>query len=180
MLYYVHGYQSNPNSSKGILLKQKLNVNPIKYRECEPEKLIIPECIKNINNIIHKDKEPILIGSSLGGFLSAKIALDNKKIKKLILLNPAILPKDYDIKKIKDMPQRILIDMLEPRFFQEKIVAETLIIIGTEDNVVPNTWSIDFAKIQESTIKFLIDDHRFSKNIKKIPVIIEKFLSEKH
>ena len=41
MLYYIHGYQSNPNSRKGILFKEKLGVVPIKYRDCKPEDLVI-------------------------------------------------------------------------------------------------------------------------------------------
>ncbi len=178
-LYYIHGYLSSPDSTKGTILKEKLNVKPLKYRECRPEDLVISECIKNIEEEIKNDENPILIGSSLGGFLSAKIALNNKKIKKLILFNPAIIPKDYDIKKIKDMPQRITKDMKEPNFFTKKIPADIYIFNGTNDDVVPNNWVIDFAKAQEAEIRFLHDDHSFSKNIEKIPEYIEKILITK-
>lgn len=178
MLYYIHGYLSSPDSTKGKLLKEKLNIEPIKYRDCNPEDLIISECIKNIKNKIKNDENIVLIGSSLGGFLSAKIALDEPKIKKLILFNPAIIPKDYDITKIKDMPQRILKDMIEKRFFTQKIKAEILILRGTKDETVPNNWVINFAKSQEATVKFLNDDHRLSKNIEKIPIFVEKFCTK--
>jgi len=177
-LYYVHGYLSGPDSTKGNLLKQKLNVEPIKYRDCDPEELIISECIENIKNKIRNDQNPVLIGSSLGGFLSAKVALDAPKIKKLILFNPAIIPKEYDVTKIKDMPQRILKNIIEPRFFSEKISSEILILMGTNDDVVPNSWVINFAKSQEATIKFLNDDHSLSRNIEKIPLFVEKFCAK--
>ncbi len=44
MIYYIHGYLSDPESTKGILLKDKLNVKSIKYRDCKPENLDIAEC----------------------------------------------------------------------------------------------------------------------------------------
>ncbi len=178
-IYYIHGYLSSPDSTKGSILKKRLGVKPVKYRDCEPKDLVISDCLKRIQDTIKDDKNPVLIGSSLGGFFSAKIALDIPKIKKLILFNPAILPEDYDITKIEDMPQRILKDMKEPRFFSEKISAEIYIINGTLDNVVPNSWVIDFAKAQEANIKFFHDDHRFSKKINEIVSHVENILITK-
>jgi len=178
MLYYIHGYLSSPDSTKGTILKQTLGVKPIKYRDCKPEELVISDCIKNIQNEIKNDKNPVLIGSSLGGFLSAKIALDEPKIKKLILFNPAILPVDFDITKIKDMPQGILKDMIEPRFFNEKINADIFILRGFKDELLPNEWIMDFAEKQEAYVKFLNDDHSLSKNIYKIPKYVEYFTTK--
>ena len=179
MLYYIHGYLSSPNSTKGTILKQKLEVKSIKYRDCEPEDLIISDCLKRIQDEIKDDVDPVLIGSSLGGFLSAKMALNNPEIKRIILFNPAIIPKDYDIRKIEGMPLRILEEMMEPRFFSEKIKARINIFCGTLDDTVPNKWVIDFAKAQEANIKFLHDDHSLSGNTQKLPKYIEKILIKK-
>ncbi len=179
MLYYIHGYLSSPDSTKGTLFKKTLNAKPIRYRTCEPEELVILECLKNIKKEIKNDQDVILIGSSLGGFLAAKIALNSHNVTKLILLNPAVIPKDYDITKIKDMPQKILKDMKDPKLFDTKIQADITILLGTEDTVVPNRWPIEFAKAQQATIKFYHDDHSFTKNIKKLPNIIKKVIEQK-
>jgi predicted esterase YcpF (UPF0227 family) len=179
MLYYIHGYLSDPNSTKGTLFKKTLNAKPIKYRNCKPEELIISECLENIKKEIKKDSDVVLIGSSLGGFLAVETAIESDNINKLILLNPAIMPKDYDITKIKDMPQSILKDMKDPRLFDKKIKADITILIGTLDDVVPNNWSVEFAKSQQATIKFYHDDHSFTKNIKKLPNIIKKVIEQK-
>jgi len=56
MLYYIHGYMSNTKSTKGILFKEKLNAIPIKYRDCKPEEIVIPECLDKIKKEIEKDK----------------------------------------------------------------------------------------------------------------------------
>lgn len=176
MIYYIHGYLSEPNSTKGKLFKKKLGVKPIRYRDCPPEKLIISDCIKRIILEIKNDPEPILIGSSLGGLLAAKTAQINLNVKKIILLNPAIIPLKVDITKIKDIPQTILKDMKDPQLFKTKIKSEIYILVGTLDEIVPNIWSEEFAKAQNAKIKFLEDDHSFTLNIQNLPSIIKDIL----
>jgi predicted esterase YcpF (UPF0227 family) len=177
-LYYIHGYLSNPNSTKGILFKEKLNAKTIKYRDCKPEDLVISDCIKRIKKVIQNDKTVVLIGSSLGGFLAAKTALNNSNVKHLILLNPAIIPPYVDITKIHGMPQRILFKMQELKLFNEKIDSKISIIAGTMDDVVPSDWILEFAKTQEAVIRFLIDDHSFTNNLNQLPDIIADILDK--
>jgi len=178
MLYYIHGYMSEPNSTKGTLFKKKLNAKAIKYRNCKPEDLVISDCITKIKKETINDKNAELIGSSLGGFLAAKTALDSKNIKHIILLNPAIIPPYFDIKKVRDMPQRILADMIEPRFFNEKIKSKITILAGTKDEVVPDDWVKFFAKSQNVDINFFNDDHSFTQNMQQLPNIIAKILDK--
>lgn len=180
MLYYIHGYQSSPEGSKALLFKEKLNAMPLEYRDCKPEYLVISVCLKNIYDSIKDDENAFLIGSSLGGFLAAKTALSFSNVKKIVLLNPAIIPPSFDITKIKDMPQNILKDMKDIELFEKKIDADIMIFAGTKDEVVPNSWVINFARYQEATIRFLHDDHRFSKNLEKLPGLINSFLYNKY
>jgi predicted esterase YcpF (UPF0227 family) len=177
-LYYIHGYLSNPKSIKGTILKEKLGVIPIKYRDCPPENLVIRICVDNIKKEIEYDKNIVLIGSSLGGFLAAKAALE-VPVKKLILLNPAIIPLDVDISKIQGMPHEILRDMQDERLFAKKINSEITILVGLQDEVVPNRWSEVFAKKQNAKILFFEDDHSFTKNNEKLPDIITNILEKK-
>jgi predicted esterase YcpF (UPF0227 family) len=180
MLYYIHGYLSSPESKKGLLLKEKLKVKPIKYRDCQPENLIISDCLKSIYDEIKNDNKVVLIGSSMGGFLAAKTALINKNVNKLILLNPAIIPPKVDIGTIQGIPIRILTDMKDKFLFDCKIEAEIYILLGTKDDVIPYYWSIEFAKSQEAYVKFYHDDHRFFKNINNLPDIISNIINQKN
>ena len=174
-MFYIHGYLSSPDGAKGSLLKSSLDIKPIKYRDCEPEDLVISSCIDEIKKELKNISNPILIGSSLGGFLAVKTAL-TEDISTLILLNPAIMPTDVDITKIDDMPSSILKDMIYPDLFQKRIQARIIIFIGTKDTVVPNRWGIEFAKAQEAEVHFLDDDHRLSKNLENLPEMIKKVL----
>ena len=176
MLYYIHGYQSTPDGDKGVLFKEKLNATAIQYRDCEPEDLIIADCLKRISQVIKDDENVVLIGSSLGGFLAASTAIDHSNIKKLILLNPAIIPPSTNFDDHQSVPKNILEDMIDTRLFSNKIDADITIIRGTEDEVVPDNWIIKFSTAQEATVKFLHDDHRFSKNITRLPSIISNIL----
>lgn len=180
MLYYIHGYQSDPNSTKGMLFKEKLNAKAIKYRDCKPEDLVISDCLMQIKKEIEGDKNVVLIGSSLGGFLTAKTALENSNVKQIILLNPAIIPPAVDITKIQGMPQSILFDMQDSNLFKKKMNSDIFILAGTEDDVVPTFWVLEFAKAQEATVRFLHDDHSFSVNIEKLPNIIREIRDKKH
>jgi len=175
MIYYIHGYMSNPDSTKGTLFKKTLNAKAIKYRDCPPEKLLISDCLKRISEEIKGDENIILIGSSLGGFLAAKTALTHS-VKKLILLNPAIIPIDYDISKIEDMPQEIVEDMQDEELFTQKIKSDITIFVGTKDTVVPNNWPINFGKTQEAKIRFLNDDHSFTGYINQLPDFIKNII----
>jgi predicted esterase YcpF (UPF0227 family) len=176
MLYYIHGYQSSPTREKATLLKEKLQALPIIYRESSPEELVISECLTRISEAIAHDQQVVLIGSSLGGFLAASTALTHPTVKRLILLNPAIIPPEQDLTTIKDIPLRILQEMRDPRLFQEKIPAAITILRGTLDDVVPDEWILRFAQAQDATIQLYTDDHRFSKNLHKLPDIISELI----
>lgn len=176
MLYYIHGYQSTPDGEKGTLFKEKLDAKAIKYRDCEPENLIIADCLKRISDAIKNDENVVLIGSSLGGFLAASTAINHSNVKKLILLNPAIIPPSTNLDSHQSVPRNILEDMIDARLFEKRLDAEITILRGTEDEIIPNSWIVEFATTQEATVKFFHDDHRFSHILTKLPAIISDIL----
>jgi len=176
MLYYIHGYQSDPKSTKGTLFKEKLNATAIQYRDCEPKDLIIADCLKRISDVIKDDENVVLIGSSIGGFLAASTAINHSNIKKLMLLNPAIIPPSTNLDDHQSVPRSILEDMIDMRLFRNRIDADITILHGTEDDVVPDNWIIKFAIAQEATVRFLHDDHSFSRNLTRLPAIISDIL----
>ena len=70
--------------------------------------------------------------------------------------------------------------MKDNLLFERKLDAEIYILLGTEDDVVPHFWSIEFAKAQEANVKFYHDDHRFANNINNLPDIIASIMDQKH
>jgi predicted esterase YcpF (UPF0227 family) len=177
MLYFIHGYLSSPTSAKATLFAETLKAIPIKYRDGAPEDIVISDCLQKISEAISKDPAPILIGSSLGGFLAASTAFTHPNIKTLFLLNPAIPPPSTNVRKHSDVPRRILGEMMaEQRLFSKKISAEIIIFRGTNDMVVPDIWVYLFAAAQEATVVFLHDDHRFSRTMNRLPGLMMGFM----
>lgn len=175
-IFYIHGYQSSPEGTKGALFSQTLQAIALKYRDVPPEDLVITECLERIKKAINSFNEVVLIGSSLGGLLASVTALNASNIERLFLLNPAIMPPGTDIDSINSMPKRILRDMYFPKLFSKKISSEIIIFRGTEDEVVSDEWVLPFAQFQEATVYFLSDDHRFSRRIDDIVKIIQQYL----
>lgn len=176
MLYYLHGYQSSPTGEKATIFKETLGAIPIAYRDETPENLVISRCLYRISEVLKNDHNVVLIGSSLGGLLAASTALTHPTVKQLILLNPAIIPPQIDLHTIDGMPLRILEEMKDPRLFEQKIPATIIILRGIQDDLVPDEWILSFAKAQQATIQLFNDDHRFSKNLQKLPLIISELL----
>ena len=71
-------------------------------------------------------------------------------------------------------------DMKDIQLFNKRIEVDITILLGTEDDLIPSLWTIEFAKTQEANIKFYHDDHRFSKNIKNLPLIISNIINQKN
>ena len=68
--------------------------------------------------------------------------------------------------------------MRDSRLFEQKITAAITILRGTQDDLVPDEWIVSFAKAQQATIQLFNDDHRFSKNLQKLPIIISELLQK--
>ena len=176
MLYYLHGYLSGPNSAKGRLLREKLGAIPIQYHQGPPEHVNVDYALARIAESVRNDPEPVLIGSSFGGFLAAEAALESDKIKSIILLNPAIVPSGVDTRMFRGIPQEILRRMQDKRLFEAKMNVRITILVGTRDEVVPLEWVLGFARAQEATVRFLDDDHAFTGKISLLPGLIQEVL----
>jgi predicted esterase YcpF (UPF0227 family) len=158
------------------LFKTRLNARAIDYHRGKPEDLDVDAALQYIVDAIRGDDSPILIGSSLGGFLGARVALECSIVRKLVLLNPAIIPPRADVDRLRGIPKRILLQMRDDLLFNRQIVAETTILMATEDEVIPPDWILDFARAQEATVRFLHDDHGFSNSLTRLPRIISEIL----
>jgi len=91
MIIYIHGFGSSGEANKANIFRE--------YFKSIDENLIAPSlsyvpslAIKTLEELISSYNEDIyLIGSSLGGFYSTYLSLNNK-VKRVILINPAVSP----------------------------------------------------------------------------------------
>jgi len=176
LLYYIHGYGSTPTSTKAKLFQTKLNARAIDYHPDKSRQIDIELAQHRLISSIQGDGNPMLIGSSFGGFLGAKVALECSKVRKLVLLNPLIIPPRASIGRLRGIPKRTLAQMRGNSLFKNRIEAETTILMATMDRLIPPEWILEFAMAQETTVRFLRDDHSFSNSLTALPKIISEIL----
>lgn len=156
--------------------------------------------IKSLNNIIEKEKitNPVLIGHSLGGYVSAIYSSRHPtKVKKLILINAPYSMEISTLLKLvfssvisfkgenriiaavkKKYPNYKLIRLLFQRIITRarKISIPTVLIISKQDEIVLPKNSIRYAeKIKDCRVILVEGTHNVPrKDPKKIISIIEK------
>jgi len=89
MIIYLHGFGSHGNAKKANMFREYFRSIGVGF--IAPTLSYIPKlAIDTLSEIIDVcDDDIYLIGSSLGGYYSTYLS-NNKKVKKVILINPAV------------------------------------------------------------------------------------------
>ena len=173
---YLHGFASSPRSRKAEYLKEHLqtefniSLKTPNLNQGDFSQFTITRAINEAKSFIEEsDTSWVLIGSSLGGLMSAILAEEFPQIERLILLAPAFdflslwrkrLGEDtlkqwqengyypvyhYGEKKSLPLDYQFVIDA--EKYFTTTIQRQlpTLIIHGTKDETIPVKVSRDYA-----------------------------------
>lgn len=185
---YLHGFASSPKSGKAIFLQEKfaqigltLNVPDLNLDNFTEATLT-----KQLDYLqTEYGKSPLaVIGSSLGGYLALQMAIANPQVQKLILLAPAFKFSStleqglgseaiaqwqttgtreiyhYGLDQPLPLNYKFLTDAQTylPKSLDREI--PILIIHGANDEVVPCSLSLDFAKERsDATLEIVESDH---------------------
>ena len=187
---YLHGFASSPQSSKARFFKQRfqesgLDLHVLDLAENNFERLTITAQLRVIERAAGSDAVTLL-GSSLGGYLSALYAARHSQVDRLVLLAPAFrFPAHYPerlgpeqmaewrrtgnlrVYHYSDARERnlhygfyedALQYELEPDFTQP-----ALILHGTGDGVVPLEFSQAYVKRHPSvTLELVASGHELT------------------
>lgn len=174
---YLHGFASAPKSAKAQALSDRFAEiqTQLKIPDLNAgnfSQLTITRQINQVATEFLDDLPVTLIGSSLGGLVSAHLGQQYQQVQRLILLAPAFnflshwLPKlgDEAIKRWQDENYLMVYHYGEERSlplsyefvkdaqkYQEDVLQRpvpTLILHGIEDEVIPITASRDFARLR--------------------------------
>ncbi|MBD2299576.1 alpha/beta fold hydrolase [Nostoc sp. FACHB-87] len=171
---YLHGFASSPKSAKAQAMSDRFQTIPIQLNIPDLNagnfsQLTITRQINQVAALLDNSEAVTLIGSSLGGLVSAHLAQQHKQVQRLILLAPAFgflshwLPKlgDEAMKRWQQEKYLMIYHYGEARSlplsydfvtdaqqYQEDILQRlvpTLILHGKQDEVIPITASRNFA-----------------------------------
>ena len=157
-VYFSHGKESGPHGSKikalaGIAVEAGLTTESIDYTaKADPDSRV-----ELLLESINRDEEYILVGSSMGAYVSLP-ASESCSPEGLFLLAPALYLPGYN-----------------KQVFQPKI-SDIEIVHGWNDDVVPVQNSIEFASKHKLSLHILHSDHRLNSALPEICELFRRFL----
>ena len=159
LVVFSHGKESGPHGEKIQAMRavaQELGFRTVSidYTACQDEverKSLLRSYLSNQSGKI------ILVGSSMGGYVSAALA-NEFELSALFLLCPALSLEGYE--RVDYTPRT------------DKIV----LVHGWNDDVVPVESSIQFAREHKAMLHLLPDNHRLSGSISHLVIWLESLL----
>jgi predicted peptidase len=143
---FSHGKEGSPNGSKSKIIKKICQTNntiftTIDYKDCETvdERVVLLE-----SEIRSKTNDLILVGSSMGGYVSA-VCSNKYSTLGLFLIAPALYLSGYEIQHYQSMANNITVRH------------------GWDDETIPVENSFKFCKIHNCSLIVEDDNHRMSK-----------------
>jgi len=160
-IYFSHGKKHGPTDPKILQLKEiaeKLNFNPIII---DATYTTLPD--KRVADLIEitkqeKENDFILVGSSMGGYVSL-IVSERIKPKGIFLLAPALYINGYQQQKFKQLD-----------------VKDFTIIHGWNDKIVPIENSIKYSTSKKCNLHLIPTNHTFSDSFDFLSNHFEQFL----
>jgi len=194
---YLHGFASGPSSKKAAFFRQRLPEMELPdLAEGDFEHITITGQLQLIDRLAAG--QPIaLIGSSLGGYLAALYAARHPEVAKLVLLAPAFgfarrwaAMEDttawrrtgykevyhYSQNRMCRLSYQLMEDALRYEDFPP-FAQPALMFHGTRDDVVPATFSQEFAATHSNArLHLLNSDHELLDALDEIWLKTEPFL----
>lgn len=168
---YIHGYKGSAYGTSFENIKEALGDDAeligVEYDETD-----YYTSRESILEFIEKEKPDMLIGSSLGGFLTMTIPGIDK-----IVINPCVWP-NVELPKLGASEEfvKTFFDNLEDRVYKDK---QTYGIFGIDDEILGLKYFAEFMALWGVDSYLVNSGHQISKEgAKKIPVIIKRHFSK--
>ena len=157
---FSHGQESGPWGTKIKAMSREVQSLGFEVESVDYQGITDPsERVKKLENFCSKlEKSPVLIGSSMGGYVATVAAMNVSAIG-LFVLAPAYFIPGYE--DLMPTPPKIPI----------------AIVHGWRDDVVPVSNSIRFASDCCAELHIVDGDHRLTSNIKEINFFLKNFLT---
>lgn len=204
---YLHGFASSPQSKKAVAVAERLasrgvQVDRLDLRVPSMERLDFGAMLERTRAAMGRsDERIVLIGSSLGGLTAARVAEHDRRVVGMVLLAPALHfgarwkerlgedgwehwmdsgwleVHDYATGGTARVPADFARSVLHHDVGLPYIHPPTLVLHGTEDDVVPITVSRELAAVSPQVrLVELRDGHDLLATLPTILDSIESFV----
>jgi pimeloyl-ACP methyl ester carboxylesterase len=161
---FSHGKESGPWGSKITAMAEvarelNFDVQSVDYRGIDDPLARVHKLIESLSgpSASSRAAAPVLVGSSMGGYVSAAAAASLRP-RALFLLAPAFYMAGYEQYTPQDVP------------------APTTIVHGWHDDIVPVENSVRWAREHSATLHVLDSNHRLEDQIPAICVLLRELL----
>ncbi len=160
-VWFAHGKESGPNGSKIQHLSDIARslgapvVSPDYSDLDDPDRRVV-----RLEKLLLEAGEPapILVGSSMGGYVSAVVA-SRLQLAGLFLMAPALYMPGYETGV--DTPRS----------------EHVSIVHGWQDDIIPWKNSLRYAEKYRASLHLINSDHRLSADIEEVGELFQRFLS---
>lgn len=158
-VYFSHGKESGPWGSKiktlaELAKQQGYDVDSIDYTDIMDPDLRVERLINILKN---EEDDFLLVGSSMGGYVSL-VASEQVDTIGIFLLAPALYMPDYKKQTYSTNNQHVEI------------------VHGWSDDIIPPGHSIKFAKDIDCSLHLISGDHRLNSSIETVKNLFKQFL----
>ncbi len=159
-VFFSHGKESGPKATKIQAMQQVCNelgisCSSLDYRGMEA---VAPRVERLRNAMDSVSDDIVLVGSSMGAYVSLKAMQGKTNVVGLYLMAPAVGLPGYEVD-----------DMALGR-------CQTEIIHGWLDDIVPPSKVIEFAQTHQLSLHLVKDEHRLASSVELIKVEFSLFL----
>ena len=159
-VYFAHGKESGPWGDKIMALAEVAKAKGFEVESPDYSDLLEPdERVKRLLNLFTPSKVTVLVGSSMGGYVST-VASAVIKPKGLFLMAPAFYMRGYEVN--------------DPQPHAEHVV----VCHGIHDDIVPIEHSRVFCRKHKAQLHVLDSDHRLNDKIGFLVELFGHFLDE--
>ena len=158
---FSHGKESGPWGTKikylaGIAEAMGCQVESVDYTATVDPELRVKQLQSALPQV---ETEVLLVGSSMGGYVSLVTAL-KQPVKGVFLLAPAVGMPGY---AVQEYP----------------VSCPVTCVHGWQDEVIPVENVLAFAKQINATLHLIPGDHRLNDSLKSVGVVFKQFLFER-
>ncbi len=160
LVIFSHGKVTGPNSSRikslsQIAIRMGYEVQSLDYRRLQTQ-----ERVNKLNQYLDELERPyVLVGTSMGGYVSAVSALSHDPLG-IFLISPALYLDGYAEAQV------------------EKLSCPTTVVHGWDDDIVPVQNVIRFAKSAKASLHVFAGGHRLRNKLSETESCFEQFLRE--
>lgn len=163
---FSHGHMSGPQSMKIVELEPVaraagFDTLAIDYRDLQDDP--VARAKRLIETVRGQEKPPILVGSSMGGWVCMHAA-ESVPVAGLFLMAPALFLEDR-------VPEGVVPEGYTPQTDQVTVVH------GWHDDIIPWQHSLRFAQASKAALHLLDSDHRLESAIPSLKAIFSQFLA---